>query len=66
MKTSSLTVPVNEKCPYFKEISNAKNIVVTPAAVVAVDRLTLQADDARSEVFPATPGAIGTLCFSEE
>ena len=26
-----------------------KNIVATPAAVVAVDRLTLQADDARGE-----------------
>ena len=50
-----------------------KNIVATPAAVVAVDRLTLQADDARGE------GGIGVaaqdrfltccyhcVCFSEE
>ena len=29
-----------------------KNIVATPAAVVAVDRLTLQADDARGDVVP--------------
>jgi hypothetical protein len=47
-----------------------KNIVATPAAVVAVDRLTLQADDARGEcsiaisesAAPPWPG----LCFSEE
>ena len=42
-----------------------KNIVAPPAAVVAVDRLTLQADDARGDVhiagmFPAC------ACFSEE
>ena len=47
-----------------------KNIVATPAAGVAVDRLTLQADDARGDVSVlvlmcgASPG--GCLCFSEE
>ena len=44
-----------------------KNIVATPAAVVAVDRLTLQADDARGDVQSAlacVPG--GCSCFSEE
>ena len=47
-----------------------KNIVATPAAVVAVDRLTLQADDARGDVLPAivcggpVVGPVG--CFSEE
>lgn len=34
-----------------------KNIVATPAAVVAVDRLTLQADDARGDC-----GASGFIC----
>ena len=45
-----------------------KNIVVTPAAVVAVDRLTLQADDARGDVLPAGGGScvVVCLCFSEE
>ena len=49
-----------------------KNIVATPAAAVAVDRLTLQADDARGDVeasFVHTPptGAPPCLCcFSEE
>jgi len=42
-----------------------KNIVATPAAVVAVDRLTLQADDARGDVAPAW-GATASWCFSEE
>ena len=42
-----------------------KNIVATPAAVVAVDRLTLQADDARGDVLPASP-VILAACFSEE
>ncbi len=51
-----------------------KNIVATPAAVVAVDRLTLQADDARGGV-AAHPLAVQvsafswqtiTCCFSEE
>jgi len=42
-----------------------KNIVATPAAVVAVDRLTLQADDARGDVLPAFPGVL-CACFSEE
>jgi hypothetical protein len=45
-----------------------KNIVATPAAVVAVDRLTLQADDARGDVLVSTPGfcACACACFSEE
>ena len=46
-----------------------KNIVATPAAVVAVDRLTLQADDARGDVLPAIVcGSLcsGMTCFSEE
>ena len=47
-----------------------KNIVATPAAVVAVDRLTLQADDARGDVRVATivpaPCYSGWQCFSEE
>ena len=45
-----------------------KNIVATPAAVVAVDRLTLQADDARGDVVPASiPDVfVGCGCFSEE
>ena len=42
-----------------------KNIVTTPAAVVAVDRLTLQTDDARGYVLPAAPMLFG-YCFSEE
>jgi len=48
-----------------------KNIVAPPAAVVAVDRLTLQADDARGDVFLGSAlawtnwgPAVG--CFSEE
>jgi hypothetical protein len=48
-----------------------KNIVAPPAAVVAVDRLTLQADDARGEGGRAAAvGPVGTgpwcSCFSEE
>jgi hypothetical protein len=48
-----------------------KNIVATPAAVVAVDRLTLQADDARGDVPVEMSGPAvmicGTCsCFSEE
>ena len=46
-----------------------KNIVATPAAVVAVDRLTLQADDARGDVVPALFSAscqTWAACFSEE
>ncbi len=44
-----------------------KNIVATPAAVVAVDRLTLQADDARGDVVPAWSGMCAyPVCFSEE
>ena len=47
-----------------------KNIVATPAAVVAVDRLTLQADDARGDVVPAGVLPCGQCnpcgCFSEE
>jgi hypothetical protein len=48
-----------------------KSIVPSPAAVVAVDRLTLQATDARATDHGAgTVGASGlldpTLCFSEE
>jgi hypothetical protein len=45
-----------------------KNIVAPPAAVVAVDRLTLQADDARGDVLPAGAGGGLTclFCFSEE
>ena len=47
-----------------------KNIVATPAAVVAVDRLTLQADDVRRDgadvcgVF--LQGLCNSSCFSEE
>jgi hypothetical protein len=54
-----------------------KNIVATPAAVVAVDRLILQADDARGDLcsvgisgavpsisFPGGAPVFG--CFSEE
>jgi hypothetical protein len=47
-----------------------KNIVATPAAVVAVDRLTLQADDARGDAAAPANGGVGGLlsvfCFSEE
>ncbi len=51
-----------------------KNIVATPAAVVAVDRLTLQVDDARGdECSVASVGSAPSLmncyacsCFSEE
>ena len=44
-----------------------KNIVAPPAAVVAVDRLTLQADDARGECFPvAHLVSAYPACFSEE
>jgi hypothetical protein len=47
-----------------------KNIVATPAAVVAVDRLTLQADDARGDVVPGSTCAVmlccSSMCFSEE
>ncbi len=47
-----------------------KNIVATPAAVVAVDRLTLQADDARGGVAAhALAGGVWlgcSWCFSEE
>ncbi len=50
-----------------------KNIVATPAAVVAVDRLTLQVDDARGEggsvgilVNAIGPCVGGGWCFSEE
>jgi hypothetical protein len=47
-----------------------KNIVATPAAVVAVDRLTLQADDARGECSIAGMCGMCTcssaVCFSEE
>ncbi len=49
-----------------------KNIVATPAAVVAVDRLTLQVDDARGDVCAAwssTAVCVGLttyMCFSEE
>ena len=45
-----------------------KNIVATPAAVVAVDRLTLQADDARGDVVPlwGCYALHGERCFSEE
>ena len=49
-----------------------KNIVATPAAVVAVDRLTLQADDVRGDVLPgpAASSCVNTcscaMCFSEE
>ena len=42
-----------------------KNIVAPPAAVVAVDRLTLQADDARGDVLPEAVGIVAA-CFSEE
>ena len=56
----------------FKEITMPKNIVATPAAVVAVDRLTLQVDDARGDVRPVASLAgvlclpCGCSCFSEE
>ena len=52
----------------FKEITMPKNIVATPAAVVAVDRLTLQADDVRGDVHTATASfnACSCFCFSEE
>ncbi len=44
-----------------------KNIVATPAAVVAVDRLTLQADDARGDVLAASICVLcACMCFSEE
>ena len=53
-----------------------KNIVATPAAVVAVDRLILQVDDARGDLCSVgisgavPPGAyyaaLGYGCFSEE
>ncbi len=45
-----------------------KNIVATPAAVVAVDRLTLQADDARGDVVPSNACCVPAtcICFSEE
>ena len=44
-----------------------KNIVAPPAAVVAVDRLDLQADDARGDVLPqGWQLACDVLCFSEE
>ena len=48
-----------------------KSIVPSPAAVVAVDRLTLQATDARATDHGAgihTAGAVGSYstCFSEE
>jgi hypothetical protein len=48
-----------------------KNIVATPAAVVAVDRLILQVDDARGDLCSVTyPSELsfqfGSLCFSEE
>jgi len=42
-----------------------KNIVATPAAVVAVDRLTLQADDARGDV-QSSGWCTPYSCFSEE
>ena len=48
-----------------------KNIVAPPAAVVAVDRLTLQADDARGDAVPAAFGLQGAgpvpplFCFGE-
>jgi hypothetical protein len=45
-----------------------KNIVAPPAAVVAVDRLTLQADDARGDGLAPSGmcNAQGCLAFSEE
>ena len=47
-----------------------KNIVAPPAAVVAVDRLTLQADDARGDVSASlagiNPHGSQYMCFSEE
>ena len=52
-----------------------KNIVATPAAVVAVDRLILQVDDARGDLCAVgTSYSMGmyaelgafTMCFSEE
>ena len=51
-----------------------KNIVATPAAAVAVDRLTLQAGDARGDVLAAPAysvchsGAVPCVwvCFSDE
>ena len=43
-----------------------KNIVTTPAAVVAVDRLTLQTEDARGDVGGSGVGPFCYGCFSEE
>ena len=45
-----------------------KNIVAPPAAVVAVDRLTLQADDARGDVLIGVvhTGCGSCACFSAE
>jgi hypothetical protein len=48
-----------------------KSIVPSPAAVVAVDRLTLQATDARATDHGAgaqsvTGACVGCFCFSEE
>jgi hypothetical protein len=46
-----------------------KSIVPSPAAVVAVDRLTLQATDARAtdHVASSSPYCTsGCICFSEE
>ena len=49
-----------------------KNIVATPAAVVAVDRLALQVGDARGDVSVLGAGSAfanwgwGITCFSEE
>jgi len=46
-----------------------KSIVPSPAAAVAVDRLTLQATDARAtdQGAPSASGMLcGSLCFSEE
>ena len=41
-----------------------KNIVATPAAVVAVDRLTLQVDDARGDVCSVASLCAGLLCVA--
>ena len=46
-----------------------KSIVPSPAAVVAVDRLTLQATDARATDYVSIAGgsySLVGLCFSEE
>jgi hypothetical protein len=45
-----------------------KSIVPSPAAVVAVDRLTLQATDARATDHVASPSSMMMvcICFSEE